>query len=161
MTANTGRTVSRWTDFIVDDSNGTLRSIPVSSVNGVGLDYPATDMSAWQDAIKGALPEVPECVLAIEGPFDTTAAQTVGTLSGSHTILNGINGWSTPLTLDIQCGVRHDWESGEPQFGITSSAANGFLCRKYTVDLSTFRYSAEFIMFPGSTAPAWGTTSES
>lgn len=160
MTANTGRTVSRWTDFRVDDSSGTLRSIPVTSVNGVGLDYPEQDVSAWQDAIMGALPQTPTCVLTIKGPFDTTAAAAAGTLSGSHTILNGINGGTTPLTVDVQCGIRHAWETGEPQFGITSSTTVGFLCRKYMPNLDDMTYEAEFIMFPGSTAPGWGTTAE-
>jgi hypothetical protein len=160
MAVQTGRTVSKWVDFIVDDSGGTLRSIPVDRVNGVGLDYPEQELTAFQDAIKGALPGTPECVIDIEGPWDTTAVQTAGTLSGSHTVLDGINGGVTPLSLDIQIGVRHAWESGEPQFGITSTTSSGALCRNYKVDIENMRYSAQFYMFPGSSAPAWGTTAE-
>ena len=160
MSAQTGRTVSRWTDFIVDDSAGTLRSIPVDSINGVGLTYSEKDLTAFQDAIRGALPETPDCVITITGPFDTTAAQTAGTLSGSHTILSAIVGGVTPLTLDIQVGIRHAWESGEPQFGVTSGATSGFLCRSYDVDITNASYTATFGMFPGSSAPAWGTAAE-
>ena len=161
MAANTGRTVSRWVNFIVDDSGGTIRQIPINSINGVGLECPEKDLTAWNDAIKGALPETPECVIEIEGPFDTSTAAAVGTLSGSHTILNGIIGLSTPLTLDVQVGMRHAWETGEPQFGLTSSTTAGFLCTSYKVNVNDGTCSAKFVVFPGSTAPAWGTAAES
>lgn len=160
MAAQTGRTVAKWVDFRVDDSAGTLRSIPVKTINGVGLTYPEEEQTALQDALKGVLPGTPECVIEITGPFDNAAAAAAGTLSGSHTILNGIVGGNTPLTLDVQVGVRHAWESGEPQFGITSTAANGFLCAAYTVDIAAMEYSARFVMYPASAAPAWGTAAE-
>jgi len=154
MTANTGRTVSRWVAFLVDDSGGTPRNIPVNSINGVGLEYPEKDLTAFTDALKGVLPETPECVIEIEGPFDTIAN------TGSHTVLSGIAGGVTPLTLDVQIGIRHAWESGEPQFGITSSATSGFLCTSYKVNVNDGTYSAKFNMYPGSSAPAWGTAAE-
>lgn len=159
MTSQVGRTVSKWTDFRVDDSAGTLRSIPVDSINGVGLTYDESEVTAFQDAIKNVLPAHPSCQITITGPFDNTSAQTAGTLSGSHTILNGIAGGNTPLSLDIQIGIRHAWEAGEPQFGITSSSTSGFLCTSYTVDLSSMKYSATFSVM-GGTAPAWGTAAE-
>lgn len=161
MTANTGRTVSKFCDFRIDDSAGTLRSIPINSINGVGLTYPEADLTAFQDAVKGVLLGTPECKITISGPFDTTAAQTAGTLSGSHTVLSGIVGKLVPLTLDFQVGIQHAWEAGEPQFGITSSATSGFLCSDYQVDISNGAYTASFVMFPGSSAPAWGTAAES
>lgn len=160
MAAQTGRTVSRWVDFIIDDSGGTLRSIPVTSINDVGLDYPFKDVSALQDALKGVLPEQPDCVIKIKGPFDNSVAAAAGTLSGSHTVLSGIDGGSTPLSLDIHVGIRHAWESGEPQFGITASATSGFLCHGYKVNIEDMTYEAEFAMYPGSSAPAWGTAAE-
>lgn len=154
MAANTGRTVSKHTLFYVDDSAGTLRSIPVDSINGVGLTYDEVDLTAFYDAVKGVLLNHPDCTIDITGPFDTTAS------TGSHTVLSGIVGLLTPLTLDVRIGIRQAWESGEPQFGITSSSANGFLCTAYTVDPGTGKYSAKFRMFPGSAAPAWGTAAE-
>ena len=160
MAAQTGRTTQKWTNFIVDDSGGTIRSIPVDSINGVGLTYDEVELTAFQDAIKGALPAHPDCVITITGPFDTSAAAASPTLSGSHTVLSGINGGTTPLTLDVQVGIRHTWEAGEPQFGITSSAANGFLCTAYQVDVNAGKYSAKFRVYPGSVAPAWGTSAE-
>lgn len=165
-TAGTGRTVKRWTRFLVDDSAGTIREIPVDTINGVGLTYDEMDLTAFQDAIKGVLLDTPDCSIDISGPFDTTAAQAAGgsgaapALSGSHTVLSAIAGVNTPLTLDIRFGMRQYWETGEPQFGITSSAANGFVCTKYTVDPGAMKYSASFRMYAGSTAPAWGTAAE-
>jgi hypothetical protein len=64
------------------------------------------------------------------------------------------------LSLDIQIGIRHAWESGEPQFGITSSASVGYLCHSYTVDMGANTWSAVLDVF-GATAPAWGTSAES
>ena len=160
MTANVGRTTSNWVSFNVDDSSGTLRTIPVDSINGVGLTYPELDLTAFQDKVRGVLPETPDCTITITGPFDTTTAQAAGTLSGSHTVLSAIAGGVTPLSLDVQMGIRHAWESGEPQFGLTASPSTGFLCLEYTVDPSAGKYSAKFRCNPGSDAPAWGTTAE-
>ena len=109
---------------------------------------------------------MPDAPIEISGPFDTTAVQSASgtgvapTLSGSHTVLSAINGLSVPLSLDIQFGIRHTWETGEPQFGISQSATSGYLCTSYTVDASTMTYSAKFVLLPGSALPAWGTAAE-
>lgn len=163
MAAQTGRTTGAYVRFLVDDSAGTPREIPVDSINGVGLDYGGADTTALQDAVKSVLPETPDCVIEITGPFDNTAAAAAGasgaapSLSGSHTVLSGIVGVGTPLMLDVRFGVRHYWETGEPVFGITGTAANGFICTKYTVDAGTAKYAATFRVMAGSAAPAWGT----
>lgn len=149
--ANTGRTVSRWVSFLF--SNGSMRTIAVDSINGVGLTYPETELTAFQDAIKGALPDTPDCAIDITGPFDTTA-------NTNHPVLSAECGGVTPRSLDVQIGVRHAWENGEPQFGITASATSGFLCTSYIVDVNAGKFSAKFRLFPGSSAPAWGTAAE-
>ena len=41
MAAQTGRTVGKWGDFIIGDASDVLRSIPVDSINDIGLDYKA------------------------------------------------------------------------------------------------------------------------
>lgn len=163
----TGRTVSKWVRFVVKDSGGTLREIPISSLSAVGLVYDEQDIEAYQDAIKGALPNHPDAPIEISGPFDTTAATTVAasgvapTLSGSHTVLNGVNGANTPLSLGVYFGIRGYWATGDPVFGITSSATAGYLCFSYVVDTGNMTYKAKFRLFPGSTAPAWGTAAVS
>lgn len=161
MTANVGRTVSRYVNFIVTDSGNALRNIPVDSVNGVGLKYDEADVTAFQDAIKNVLTGLPDMSIEISGPFDTKAADTTPALSGSHTVLAAIVGDNLAHSLDVQIGVRHAWESGEPQFGITRASAtnSGVTCTSYTVDLSAMKYSATFKVI-GSVAPAWGTAAE-
>lgn len=153
MTAQTGRTVNKWVAFLVEDSGGTIRNIPVNSINGVGLAYDEMDVTAFTDSIKNALPGHPDCTISISGPFDNTA------LVGSHTVLSGINGGVTPLALDVQVGIKHAWEADEPQFGLTATATSGFICTNYSVDMSSMEYSATFKVI-GSTAPAWGTAAE-
>ena len=161
MSAQTGRTTKKYATFIIEDSGGTLREIPVDSINGVGLTYEEMDLTAFQDAITGVLLDIPDLSIDISGPFDSSAAAAVGTLSGSHTILSAIAGDNDPLAFDVQLGIRQAWEDGEPQFGISSTTANGILCTSYIVDPGTGKYSASFRMAAGSAAPAWGTSAES
>lgn len=159
MTPNTGRTNFKWLDFIIHDSDGTLRSIPVTAINGVGFTVATTDQTAFQDAITNALPGHLTCVINIAGPWDSVVVAAAGTLSGSHTVLSPLPGLTKPLTLDVQIGVRQAWETGEPQFGITASATSGFLCSSYVVDVGAGTYTASFYV-TGVTAPAWGTAAE-
>lgn len=159
MAANTGRTSNRWTNFIIGDSSNVLRNIPVDSINGVGLEHEEKDVSAFQDAIKNVLAGHPDMSIEITGPFDTSVAAASPSLSGSHTILSALNGDNTPRTLDIQFGIRHAWESGEPQWGISRSATSGVIVTKYTVNPNDGKYAATIKVF-GSTAPAFGTAAE-
>ena len=159
----TGRTPSKFFKFQVDDSGGVVRDIPVSTINGVGLDYGGQDMTALQDAIKSVLPEIPDLEITISGPVDNTVVQAAsGTgaapaLSGSHTVLSPINGLLIPLTLGVYLGIRAHWATGDPAFGLTSSASSGFLCMSYIVNPADMTYEAKFKVFPGSSVPAWGT----
>lgn len=162
MAAQTGRTVGKYIKVQIDDSAGTVRDIPVSTIGGVGLDYDEVDLTALQDAVKGVLMGHGNVGITITGPFDTTAAQAASgsgaaaALSGSHTVLNGVNGGQTPLTFGVYYGIRHVWETGEPCFGITSSSVNGFLVSGYKVN-DDGTYSATIKLAAGSAAPAWGT----
>jgi len=165
MTALTGRTVSRWVNFSVEDA-AAMRDIPFNTLSVCGITYEEQDLTAFQDAVKGALPGMPDAPIEISGPFDTTAVVTAAAstaapaLSGSHTVLSVINGGSDPKALDIKFGIRTHWEDGAPQFGITPTAVSGYLCVNYTVDVSTMLYTARFVLYPGSAIPAWGTAIE-
>ena len=166
MASQTGRTVSRWVNFIIEDSGTALREIPINTLSVCGVVYEEQDLTAFQDAVKGALPNMPDAPIEISGPFDSSAAQTASAsgvapaLSGSHTVLSAINGLSVALSLDIQFGIRQTWMTNEPQFGISQSSTSGYLCTNYTVDVSTMTYSAKFVLMPGSSLPAWGTGAE-
>ena len=160
MTANTGRTTLKNTNFIIGDSAATLRNIPINTLSVVGVTYDELDLTAWQDAVKGALPSMPDAPISISGPFDTAAAGTSPALSGSHTVLSALVGLTTPISLDIQIGIRHAWEAGEPQFGITKGAGSGYLVTSYIVNPAEMSYTAELRLYPGSVLPAWGTAAE-
>lgn len=162
MAANTGRTVGKYIKVTMDDSGGVLRDIPVSSIGGVGIDYDEVDLTALQEAVKGILPGHGNFGIDITGPFSTTAAQAAGgdgavALSGSHTVLSGVNGGSTPLAFAVYFGIRQQWTDGEPVFGITGTAANGVLVTGYKVN-DDGTYSATIRLAAGSAAPAWGTS---
>jgi len=165
MAGNTGRTVSRFINFSVEDDTDTMREIPVSDISIVGVVYEEQDMTAFQDAVKGSLAGMPDAPIEISGPFDNSAVATasasgvVPALSGSHTVLSGINGRLHPLGLDVQFGVRETYTAGEPQFGITATATSGYICTSYTVG-SDLMYNAKFVLFPGSSLPAWGIALE-
>jgi hypothetical protein len=162
MAAQTGRTVDKFTYFIVADSNDTLREIPVKTVGDVGLDYDAVDVTAMQDAIKNSLSGQPGAPITITVPFDNSASVTcpasgeAHALSGPHGVLTGICGDNKPHTLQIRFGVRHAWETGEPVFGLQRATASnsGYTCTKYTK--SGEEASATFEVM-GGIAPAWGT----
>ena len=151
MTANTGRTNSKHIGVFLDNSSGTLTDITAycNTVGTIGLTYDTQDVTAYSDGSKNIVIGQPSASLTIGGPFDTVI----------HAHMIAVNGAVVPLTLDIRVGIRHAWEAGEPQFGITSSATSGYLCHSYTVDLNANTWSATLDVF-GPTAPAWGTAAE-
>lgn len=164
MASQTGRTQGHYFKFVIEDSGGVLRDIPVNTINGIGVNYPEVDVSALQDAIQSGLPGQPNYTLEIGGPFDNSAAQAasssgnVAALSGPHTVLEPLAGAMTPLAFGIYMGIRQPWETGEPCFGITSTATNGILVLNYNVSVDAgLSYSSTLRMYPGSAAPDFAT----
>lgn len=151
MTAQTGRTHAKHITVKLDNSGGTLTDITpyVNSIGTVGLTYETQGVTAFSDGVKNIVIGQPSAPLTIGGPFDT--------VMHAHAI--AINGATTPLSLDIQIGIRHAWEAGEPQFGITSSSTSGYVMHSYMVDIASNTWSAQLDVF-GSTAPAFGTAAE-
>lgn len=149
MTAQTGRTNAKHITVKLDNSSGTLTDITpyVNNIGTVGLSYDTQDVTAYSDGVKNVTIGHPAAPLTIGGPFDTTI----------HAHMIAINGSGVPLSLDIQFGIRHAWETGEPQFGISMTSTSGYLCHSYTTDGVT--WSAQLDVF-GSIAPAFGTTAE-
>lgn len=162
----TGRTLSRFCNLVIADSANTIRDIPISSLSVCGVQYDEVDVMAFQDAVKSALPGMPDAPIDFNGPFDTSAAVAasgtgvVPALSGSHTVLSALNGGMTPRSLDVQIGIRGTWATNDPQFGITASATSGYLITSYIVNLDDMTYAAQARLFPGSALPAWGTAAE-
>lgn len=152
MAALTGRTHAKHITVKLDNSGGTLTDITpyTNTIGSVGLTFDTQDVTAFSDGSKNIVIGQPTASLAIGGPFDTVI----------HAQMIAINGANTPLSLDIQIGIRAAWEAGAPQFGISSSASSGYLCHSYMVDMGANTWSATLDVF-GPTAPAWGTAAES
>ena len=160
---STGRTTIKWIRFLVDDSAGTPREIPIDSLSPVGFSYDEVDLTAWQDAVKGYLSAHPEAAIDITGPFDNSAAAAAAAsgaapvLSGSHTVLSPVSAvtFTTPLGLAVMWGIRGYWATGDPVFGIVApSATTGYVCTRYSIEGE--KYSASFKPYPGA-VPAFGT----
>jgi len=166
MAAQTGRTVSKFTNLVMSDDSNALRDVPINTLSVCGVTYEEQDVHAFQDAVMSALPGMPDAPIDFSGPFDTTAAQAasgtgvVPALSGPHSMLSTMNGAYTPRSVDVQIGMRQTWETGEPQFGLTATATSGYLVTSYNVNLDDMTYSATLRLYPGSSLPAWGTAAE-
>lgn len=157
----TGRTVSRHIKVQLEDSGGVMRDIPIATIGNIGITYDEVDVSALQEAVKGMLNGQGNFSTQITGPFDNTAAVTASAsgeasedhLSGSHTVLNPLNGSNTPRAFGIYIGVQADWATGDPVFG----ADNCVIVSNYTCT-DGVNYSATITHVSGGTAPAWGTS---
>lgn len=147
MAPNTGRTVSRYFEVWLDNAAGVLTQVKVDTIGDIGLDNPESDLTALLDAIRGVLLDTPSFATTIGGPLSTD----------THTHLTGVAGRNTPLAGDFRLGINHVWEAGEPTFGITGSATNGFLLSNYKVTNNGTKWSANISVFAGSTAPEWNT----
>ena len=147
----TGRTVSKWVVFKVDTSGNVLTQIAVNSISVCGITYEEHDLTAFQDAVSGALPGMPSAPVEIGGPFDNTL------VSGSHTVLNSLVGFcTTPLALVVGFGMRAAFVSGtDTCFGITGTADNGYFMYSYNIDPSSMMYTARFNLAPGSALPTF------
>lgn len=155
MAVKTGRTVPDFTELYLGQAAGTMYGMKINSLGDLGLDYSATDMSAWVDAIKGKLVGKPDFEIEFGGPVDNTATL------GPSTLLRGWVGTMTLLSFDVQIGVRHAWEAGEQQFGITGVIASNSGAHVISYMESGGFYKAKICMMPGSAAaPAWGTAAE-
>ncbi len=162
MASQTGRTVEKHIYVIIGDAANVLREVAVDSIGDVGVTFDPTDVSAWQDAVKNILSGQGAAKIKIGGPWDTAAVATAPVsgeahaLSGSHTVLEALNGDNLPHTLDIRFGVRHPWETGEPHFGLQRATAtnSGYTVHNFTV--SGHKYTCDLDVM-GSVAPAWST----
>jgi hypothetical protein len=163
LTSNTGRTVEKWIYVIVGNTGDTqLNELPIKAINGVGLNYDVKDVTAMQDQIKNALADKPDAPIKLTVIFDTSAAQAAPTsgqahvLSGSHTVLAALCGDGKPHTLMVAYGIRHEYTTNEPVFGLQRATASnsGYSCSKYNVNADGTAEVEFFVM--GSIAPAWG-----
>jgi len=115
------------------------------SVNTFGLTYAEQDVTAYNDGAMNVVIGRPEAPLTITFQWDTVVF--------AHLIALNRN---TPLSLDIRVGIRQSPQvTGEPCFGISSSATSGYVLKDMTA--TDTEITATFNVF-GPTAPGWATT---
>lgn len=150
MTAQTGRTNVKFVGFKLDNSAGTLTDLTAYLRNPgtVGPQFDAAAVEAVGDGSKNVVVGIPAYPLSIEFVWDTVVLTHLSALNPQ-----------TPLSMDIQYGVRHAWEAGEPQFGITMSSTSGYVLTGFQCN-GVESITATFDVF-GPTAPAFGTAAES
>lgn len=143
MAANTGRTNAKYIGFFLDNAAGTLTDLTAytKSIGTVGLTFEEQDVTAYSDGVKNVTIGRADAPLSITFQWDTVVFAHLIALSRT-----------TPLSLDIRFGIRHDWEAGEPTFGISSSATSGYLLKDLTA--TDTEITASFVVF-GPTAPGW------
>jgi len=146
MTAQTGRTHPKYIGFFLDNSGGTLTDLTahLDTAGTFGLTYEELDVTGASNAVQNVVVGRPSAPLTISFVYDTVVMAHLMALD--HV---------TPLTLDVRVGIRHAWESGEPCFGITSSATEGYVFEDFTTD--GVKITAKFNVF-GPTAPGFSTT---
>ena len=150
MTAQTGRTHPKYLGVFVDNSAGTLTDLSayLDAPGTFGLQYAEQDVTGMSDAIQNVVVGRPSAPLSIVWQFDTV-------VMAHFTACDTVAGHNTPMTIDFRMGIRHVWESGEPTFGITSSATSGYVFKDFTTD--GIKITTTFNVF-GPTAPAFATT---
>jgi hypothetical protein len=159
----TGRFPSKYFKFQIEDSGGSMRDIAVNSINGVGITYDQQDLSALQEVLKSFATGQGTVAMTISGPASNSTAVTASTtglvaaLSGSITVLNGVNGGNTPLSFGAYFGTATYWTAASSD--LVFGAIDCILVSGLTVDPSTGMYSANLCLAPSRTNdPAWGTT---
>lgn len=148
MAAQTGRTNEQYQSFLLDNSSGTLTDLSayVKSIGSYGLKFAWQDVTGWSDAIKNGTIGRPEAPLQVVFQTDTVVY--------AHLIALNRN---TPLSLDIRVGIRHAWQSGEPTFGISSSATSGYILKDMEFTGGGTEITITLDVF-GPTAPDFATT---
>lgn len=155
MAVQTGRTVDAFTKLYLGAAGGSMYDMKINTLGDLGLDYEDVEMFSWSDAVKGSIAGQADFELTFGGPVDNTAT------SGPSTLLRTWVTAHTLLSFDVQKGVRHAWEAGEQQFGLTGVAASnsGVFVASYKESGGT--YTARLRLTSGSAvAPAWGTAAE-
>ena len=146
MAAQTGRTNEKYIQFWLDNSSGTLTDLSAytKDVGVYGLKFSTQNVSGFSDFIENVTNGRPSAPLTITFQKDTAVF--------AHLIALNRN---TPLSLDIREGIRQSQVTGEPCFGISSSATSGYLLGSMTATKT--EYICEFDVY-GPTAPDFATT---
>lgn len=158
----TGRTSPRFVKFQIEDTGGTMRDVLVKTFGNVGLTYDELDVSGLQELVKSFVSGQANFSLTLTGPFDNRAATAASAsgqhaedyASGSHTVLQALNGGLTAKSFGVYFGIQADWATGDPVFG----GIDTVIVTDYTVDPVAQTYSCKLAKAAAApNDPAWGT----
>lgn len=140
----TGKTNTKYVVFIF---GGQTLDCSVTGADGIGITYAEDDVTGLCNAIMEAVQGQGTVAVNLSGTFSNTAT------TGSHTVIEPLNGDTTGSTLTVQIGVRAAPTTGDQEFNVTSMGVFG-----YTVSLGSGAptWSASLRPLPGATA-AWDT----
>lgn len=103
---STGKTNERWIEISWD---GTDISEYIDTINGVGLEYPAEDVTGFANAVMAHTLSHPNHEVTLSGPFATQL----------WALATGL-GVETGKTLLVDFGVRAAPVTGDPRFSATN-----------------------------------------
>lgn len=158
----TGRTSPKYAKFQIEDAGGAMRDVFVSSFGDVGINYDEFDVSALQEAIKAFISGQGNFSLSMSGPFDNTAVATASAtteasedhISGTHTVIEPLNGGMVAKSFGIYFGVQNHWATGDPVFG----GVDSIIVTDYKVNPDTAKCSWKITKaFNAANDPDWGT----
>lgn len=134
----TGKTNERWIEITWDSDD---LSAYFDTVNGVGLDYQADDVTGFANAVMAHTLNHPRHEVTLAGPFSTQLWA-----------LNGDLGVETGKTLLVDFGVRAAPTTGDPRFSATNMMLSSFLVNNNRITLKLHSNYA-------GTAPTFTTVS--
>ena len=158
----TGRTSPIYAKFQIEDAGGAMRDVAVSSFGDVGLTYDELDLSAFQDIVKNYVAGLANFSLSMSGPFSNIAAATASAsgeasgdhLSGSHTVLEPLNGGATAKSFGVYFGVQAVWATNDPVFG----GIDSIIVTDYKVNIDSGMCSWKIVKSSNAANdPDWGT----
>ena len=141
----TGKTHSR---FVTITYGGQDITDSVDTINGIGITYEETDVSALNSAFMEFIQGRGDLNVSVSGKFDNTAT------TGGHTVVQPLNGDTTGSTLTIAIGIGAAPTMGDPKFEVTKMGTFNYLVQANPGQAVT--WSASIRPLDGATA-AWST----
>lgn len=139
-----GKTHSR---FMTITYNSQAVTCSINSVDGIGVSYEEVDVTTLCNAIMETIHGHGTVAINASGPFNNTAT------TGSHIVIQPLNGNATGATLTIAIGSNAAPTTGDPEFEVTNMGVFNYLAAGGGGSVTA---SWAWRTLPGATA-AWGT----
>ena len=114
----TGKTDSK---YVVIIYGGQTLDCSIQAVDGVGITYDQSDVTGLCNTIKEFVQGQGDVSVTLSGTMSNTAT------TGSHTVIEPLNGDQTGSTLTVQYGIRAAPTTGDPEFNVTAMGVFDYL----------------------------------